>query len=122
MKSSPGGGREFSTPGIFRRRNDPASDQERINLSDILASVRWAGIVIVGCRLLVGGVFLAAGLLEIGDPQGMRDAISAYTVLPDGMIGPLALLLPALEIAAGAMLILGLSPRSAAPPPCWPRF
>ncbi|MFH1573265.1 MAG: MauE/DoxX family redox-associated membrane protein [Acidobacteriota bacterium] len=81
--------------------------------SNVRISIPWASVLIIGCRLLAGGVFLAAGVLKIGDHQGMLNAISAYGILPDPLIGPLALLLPALEIAAGAMLILGLSTRSA---------
>lgn len=54
---------------------------------------RWAGALLVGCRLLVGIVFLVAGVPKIGNHQGMMNAIDAYEVLPAGIIGPLAYLL-----------------------------
>jgi uncharacterized membrane protein YphA (DoxX/SURF4 family) len=66
------------------------------------------------CRLVVGAVFLLAGVLKISDHTGMAAAIDAYEVLPSGLIDAMAWMIPALEIAAGLMLILGLATRLAA--------
>jgi uncharacterized membrane protein YphA (DoxX/SURF4 family) len=82
-----------------------------MNKANMHEPARWAGAVIVGCRLLVGVVFLVAGVLKIGNHTGMMNAMNAYEVLPDGIMSPLAYLLPILEIVAGAMLILGLFTR-----------
>jgi len=83
----------------------------QMNEANMRVPARWAGFLLVGCRLLVGVVFLAAGVLKIGDHQGMMNAMNAYEVLPDGIMSPLAYLLPILEIIAGAMLVLGLFTR-----------
>lgn len=86
----------------------------QINEAMVSRPARWACALIVGCRLLVGAVFLVAGVLKVGDHQGMMNTMNAYEVLPDGFMSPVAYLLPILEILAGAMLILGLFTRFAA--------
>jgi uncharacterized membrane protein YphA (DoxX/SURF4 family) len=65
-------------------------------------------------RLLVGGVFVVAGALKIPDPAAAVRAVRAYQLLPEGLVAPVAFGLPALEIAIGLALVVGLFVRTAA--------
>jgi len=68
----------------------------------------------VPLRLVVGAAFVWAGLGKIADPVSFSDAIVNYRLVPAWMITPMAATLPALEIVAGACLIVGLFARGAA--------
>lgn len=65
-------------------------------------------------RLVVGGVFIWAGLLKILDPLGFAQSISNYRVFPHWMSFFLALVLPWMEVICGVFLVLGLFRRSSA--------
>jgi len=85
---------------------------------------RWTDgpIVSVGlliARVLVGGLFVFAGVIKLQDPQQFAFSVAAFKIFPEGAIGdPLTLLatfaFPWAEILLGAMLILGVWTRSAA--------
>lgn len=68
----------------------------------------------LGARLLLAVVLLWAGLSKVGDRQSSILAVDAYDVLPEGLVEPVAILLPWLEIALGVLLLLGLFVRAAA--------
>jgi uncharacterized membrane protein YphA (DoxX/SURF4 family) len=65
-------------------------------------------------RLLLGGVFLVAGLLKIPDPAAAVRAVRAYRLLPEALVAPVAFGLPVVEIAVGLALIVGVFVRTAA--------
>lgn len=71
----------------------------------------WAG---VAARLVLGGVWLAAGLLKIGDPTENVRAVRAYDLLPEAVVPAVGHALPVLEIALGIMLLVGLATRLSA--------
>ena len=73
--------------------------------------VRWFGLA---ARLVVGGVWIAAGLLKIGDPTENVRAVRAYDLLPEWLVGLIGHGLPVLEIVVGLALVLGLVTRWAA--------
>ena len=58
--------------------------------------------------LLVGAVFLAAGLLKIADPGAFARAIAGYHLLPERAVPAVAVLLPWWEIVAGGCAVAGL--------------
>ncbi|HEY1883545.1 MAG TPA: MauE/DoxX family redox-associated membrane protein [Candidatus Cybelea sp.] len=62
-------------------------------------------------RLLVGGMLLAAGLLKVGHAANLAASIAGFRLLPAGVVGPLALALPFIEILLGAYLVAGLFTR-----------
>ena len=66
---------------------------------------RWLSILI---RLVLGGIFVYAGLAKLMDVRGFAILISQYNLAPDWALGPLALGLPILELAAGVGLMLDL--------------
>jgi putative oxidoreductase len=67
-----------------------------------------------GLEVVLGVVFLAAGLLKIADPAGFAVSIALLRVLPAGLTGPTAILLPWVEVVAGAALLLTRRYRDAA--------
>jgi len=79
--------------------------------------VRWdaAGpwLATVG-RLVLGAVFVVAGVLKVPDPAAAVRAVRAYRLLAEPLVGPVAFGLPVLEIAVGLALLLGVFVRTAA--------
>jgi uncharacterized membrane protein YphA (DoxX/SURF4 family) len=69
----------------------------------------WIG---VAARLIVGGVWLAAGLLKIPDPTENVRAVRAYQLLPESLVPMVGHALPVLEILVGVCLIVGLLVRA----------
>ena len=59
-----------------------------------------------GLRCLVAGLFLLSGTLKLMDPEAFAVVIDAFGLLPDGLSGGVALVLPMLEVAAAVALIL----------------
>lgn len=72
---------------------------------------RWLDIAI---RLIVGGVFVYAGALKIGEPLQFGDRIASFQILPNAFVNSLALGLPVFEILTGLLLIAGWPRRPAA--------
>jgi hypothetical protein len=62
---------------------------------------------------LIGGIFLYAGSISIRSPQAFADSVVGYQLLPTVAINPLALVLPPMEMAVGALLIAGWPRRTA---------
>jgi uncharacterized membrane protein YphA (DoxX/SURF4 family) len=71
----------------------------------------WFGTL---ARLVVGGVWLAAGLLKVSDGAGSVRAVRAYDLLPEAVVPTVGHALPALEIVIGLALIAGALTRAAA--------
>jgi uncharacterized membrane protein YphA (DoxX/SURF4 family) len=65
-------------------------------------------------RFVVGGVWLAAGLLKLPDPDENVRAVRAYELLPESMVPLVGHALPVVEILLGACLLLGLLTRGSA--------
>lgn len=68
----------------------------------------WVG---VGARLLVGGVWLVAGLIKIPQPAVNVRAVRAYQLLPESMVPTVGYALPIVEILVGLLLLVGLLTR-----------
>jgi uncharacterized membrane protein YphA (DoxX/SURF4 family) len=71
----------------------------------------WIGTV---ARLVLGGVWLAAAALKIGDLNASGRAVVAYRVFPSPVASGIGTVLPFVEIALGALLVLGLATRLSA--------
>jgi uncharacterized membrane protein YphA (DoxX/SURF4 family) len=65
----------------------------------------------VVARLVVGGVWIAAGMLKLPDPAESVRAVRAYRLLPEATVHAVGYGLPALEIIIGLLLLLGLGTR-----------
>jgi uncharacterized membrane protein YphA (DoxX/SURF4 family) len=58
--------------------------------------------------LIIGGIFIYAGVMKIFDPAGFANDIDNYKILPWPLTVRLAFYLPWLEILCGLAVILGL--------------
>jgi len=72
---------------------------------------RWLDLAI---RLIVGGVFVYAGALKIGEPLQFGDKVASFQILPNAFVNSLALGLPVFEILTGLLLIVAWLRRPAA--------
>jgi len=59
-------------------------------------------------RWCLGTVFIYAGGLKLMDPEVFAVLISAYGIVPDGVLMPVAVVLPAIEVLAGIGLLFDL--------------
>ena len=73
----------------------------------------WPWLATVA-RLVLGTVWIVAGASKIGDLAASGRAVNAYRLLPYDAATFLGAVLPFLEIALGALLILGLATRLSA--------
>ena len=77
-----------------------------------LSAIRpWVGTVF---RLVLGGVFLWAGLAKLADPRGFVQAVRAYDATPEWLSKGIGYGLPILEVCLAVLLILGVITRIAA--------
>ncbi|MDG3008684.1 DoxX family membrane protein [Rhodococcus sp. D2-41] len=74
----------------------------------------WIRIVSVLARLGLAAVWLTSGWIKATDPNTTELAVRAYQILPESLVHPVALGLPALELALGLLLLIGLGTRVAA--------
>jgi len=76
---------------------------------------RFASWLSLVGRIGVGQVFIFAGLIKIGDPQGVADSILAFGVVEnETLIALAAHMLPWAEVLAGLLLVTGLFTRASA--------
>ncbi|MGH3826588.1 MAG: DoxX family protein [Pseudonocardiaceae bacterium] len=62
-------------------------------------------------RLGLAAVFLVSGAIKALDPAQTRVAVSAYQLLPPDLVGPVATVLPLVELALGTVLLAGAFTR-----------
>lgn len=62
-------------------------------------------------RVLVGGVWIVAGLLKLPDPAASVRAVRAYQLLPEAVVPTVGYALPIIELLVGLTLIVGLLVR-----------
>ncbi len=63
-------------------------------------------------RLILGGVFIWAGIVKITNPIGFAQDIANYQVFPQSISFFLALILPWIEVICGVFVLTGLFLRS----------
>lgn len=67
-----------------------------------------------GARLVLAGVFIAAGAIKAVDPQGSVAAVRSYELLPASLETLVGWGLPFVEIALGLLLVVGAFTRQLA--------
>ena len=72
--------------------------------------LRWSGLA---ARLVVGGVWVYAGMLKLPHPDTSVTAVRSYQLLPAGVAETVGHVLPMLEVVVGACLLIGLITRFA---------
>jgi putative oxidoreductase len=65
-------------------------------------------------RIIIGGIFIYAGILKIRSPQEFADHIAGFQLLPNGFVNILAIGLPVFEVIVGLALVMGFQSRTAA--------
>jgi putative oxidoreductase len=64
-------------------------------------------------EIILGGLFVYAGWQKCLHPHEFAEAVLAYQLLPESLVGMAAATLPWAEVGAGAALLAGLKRRSA---------
>lgn len=62
-------------------------------------------------RVVLGIVFIFAGIEKIADPSSFSVAIDNYRLFPDFMINSIAVVLPWVELICGLLLFFGIAVR-----------
>ena len=70
----------------------------------------WVGLV---ARLVLGVVLVVSGYLKVGSLESSAEAARAFKILPYDLANLVGYVLPVLELAIGALLVLGLFTRIA---------
>jgi putative oxidoreductase len=65
-------------------------------------------------RVFIGGYFLYAAIPKIAEPLAFATSISHYHLLPSFAVNAFALVIPWLELLAGAALVVGFRIRTSA--------
>lgn len=105
-----------------RSQGTQRSSQSLRSLSSLAAILQesqmkrfWANcFVLWTLRLLIGGIFIYAGVIKFQDPQAFADSIASFQILPKLSINLFALSLPPFEVIAGTLLIFGRWQRAGA--------
>jgi uncharacterized membrane protein YphA (DoxX/SURF4 family) len=70
--------------------------------------VQWLVLIM---RLILGGIFLAAGILKVTNVTAFAAQIAGFQILPTPVVAPLAGILPLVEIVVGVLLLVGFATR-----------
>lgn len=62
-------------------------------------------------RVILGFIFLYAGMEKIGDAEGFARTVNNYKLLPFFTINVFAIVLPWIELVCGLLLILGIKSK-----------
>jgi putative oxidoreductase len=82
------------------------SDQE-LKPMELFQKALVPGILVVVLRVVLGAVFLYAGIQKAANPAGFASDIMGFRIFPAPLVNPLAAYLPFLEILVGAGLVIG---------------
>jgi uncharacterized membrane protein YphA (DoxX/SURF4 family) len=74
----------------------------------------WARVLATVLRFGLAALWLAAGILKIGNPAEMVRSVRAFRILPEALVHPVAYAVPFVEIALGLLLLTGLAVRAGA--------
>jgi uncharacterized membrane protein YphA (DoxX/SURF4 family) len=75
---------------------------------------RSLDILVLVLRIVIGGVLVAAGALKVGHAGDFASNIAGFRILPQPLVGPMAIGLPFFELGLGLYLLVGLYTRVAA--------
>ncbi|HXP94033.1 MAG TPA: MauE/DoxX family redox-associated membrane protein [Candidatus Binatia bacterium] len=72
---------------------------------------RWVDVLVFALRIGIGGVLVAAGALKVGHANDLASTIAGFRILPQPLVGPMAIGLPYFELGLGVYLLIGLYTR-----------
>ena len=61
-----------------------------------------------GVRLVLAGVFIYSGAVKLLEPAAFAEVVAGFGLLPDTVVGPVAMVLPMVELAAGTGLVFAI--------------
>lgn len=93
---------------------DTSTPRVRNRATARLAAVARSGWPGTAARLVLAGVWLAAGAAKVTDLPASVRAVNAYELLPHAAGSVVGAALPLVEIAVGGLLLAGLATRIAA--------
>lgn len=70
--------------------------------------------IVIVLRLVVAAVFAAAAFPKLLDPTSFAADIDRYHIVPEMLVGPMAVALPVLELAIVAALVTGIHAQGGA--------
>ena len=71
-------------------------------------------IIATAARILLGLMFLYAGILKTMDPTALSEVIANYRMLPGQLVPLMTVAMPGVEIVVGVLLITGIFIRASA--------
>ena len=74
----------------------------------------WKTAFVLVLRLVLGGIFMHAGIMKIRDPAAFASSIASYQLLAPAVISLVAFQFPWFEILLGFLLIAGFPQRAPA--------
>jgi uncharacterized membrane protein YphA (DoxX/SURF4 family) len=77
-----------------------------------MQTVFFHPVIILAARLVLGSVFVIAGVEKVVNPNAFAKAINNYQMLPFAALNVMALILPWLEVLTGVFLIFGIRLRA----------
>lgn len=83
-------------------------------LDHFLRSTTPGRVLALLLRLTLGGLFLWSGADKLRDLAAFREAVEDYQLLPSALASSWAFVLPFLELALSALLVVGLFTRVSA--------
>jgi uncharacterized membrane protein YphA (DoxX/SURF4 family) len=67
-----------------------------------------AAAILLVVRLSIACTFIRAGAVKLADMKEFRLAVTNYDILPAGLVAAAAVTIPAVEVTAGFLLLLGV--------------
>ena len=64
-------------------------------------TMKWFDLAYRICRIVLGAIFIYAGITKLMEPEVFAVLIDAYGIVPDMFLYPVAIILPLFEIVAG---------------------
>jgi uncharacterized membrane protein YphA (DoxX/SURF4 family) len=69
-----------------------------------------AASVLLVLRLVIAAIFIRAGVAKLAGLADFRLAVANYDIVPPGLVRATAVAVPAVEVAAGGLLLFGILP------------
>lgn len=76
-------------------------------MMNVLIRILSNKYVLLGLRLVLGGVFIYASVYKVAEPQEFARSIYNYRMLPEATINLMAIVMPWLELLCGVLIIIG---------------
>lgn len=76
-----------------------------MNVANSVLSSPWPYLVV---RVILGLMFLVAGVIKLADPQQFAIVIDAFGLVPSGVVMPIAYVMPVIEVVAGLGLMFDM--------------